>query len=642
MENNILFYILTMGCGVGAIFAIIFIWVTANLSKFWWIIDLLARIVYNLRKDKYNREIRLDVNNVLNKAILQLRDESPTLFDYSLNIRLVNNTDEMSKIKDGEVVLYLKNNINKNKILVNATMLYLQDAVLRESRPYIDLQIMKCVDATLAQKMLIGEHNAYQYLQNEHIEKLLQHEITRDLYQLTETLNDSGVLTRIVLFEYSNLAYRLKGRQSNYSMRQETINFARFVERVVNRPTNYVPLSFYGQLFITTVALVANYNVAQVSGLPFYKKKFRQDIENGTKIIHLLSRGTSNVQLSRHVARWALEEKLISKVIPLEYYEFTSQGERTHSCCITCFSNKANETPKLSPVHEISSALAELVPEILLGKIEIVNIAREWGVRTKIIVRSLNLDDSDSPVRYFIGANGENIVKLKNILQTNEEIDFIRWSFIPEDLIRDALYPLRADEISEITINIDALIANVTVIRDDLIGVAVGSKGINIKLAENVTGYNKIIVHSLDNAELNSDIRKFLDNLPPINSGRVKIKDIARLNGQLVKVLVNSDETKTPAEECRKSNGSRKIINEIGENIHFIDWSNDPKEQIINALYPLERGEVKDVSLKLNEKKARVVVVTPQTRKNAVGKGGINVKLAEKLTGYKIEIIDED
>ncbi|MFA5051330.1 MAG: transcription termination factor NusA [Patescibacteria group bacterium] len=130
----------------------------------------------------------------------------------------------------------------------------------------------------------------------------------------------------------------------------------------------------------------------------------------------------------------------------------------------------------------------------------------------------------------------------------------------------------------------------------------------------------------------------FKSEIPEIASGTVEIKVIAREAGSRSKIAVfTSEKNLDPIGSCIGQKGARiqTIISEIGgEKIDIIEYSDDPQKFIANALAP-----AKTVSLKIDEKNKEVSV---KVRKNqlslAIGRAGQNVRLASRLTGYKIEV----
>lgn len=132
--------------------------------------------------------------------------------------------------------------------------------------------------------------------------------------------------------------------------------------------------------------------------------------------------------------------------------------------------------------------------------------------------------------------------------------------------------------------------------------------------------------------------RLFELEVPEIYDGVVEIKSISREAGSRTKIAVHSnDENIDPMGACVGPKGIRvqNIVNELkNEKIDIIKWSKLPEEYIANALSP---AKVLDVTIDEENKSAKVVVDDNQLSL-AIGKEGQNVRLAAKLTGWKIDI----
>ncbi len=131
----------------------------------------------------------------------------------------------------------------------------------------------------------------------------------------------------------------------------------------------------------------------------------------------------------------------------------------------------------------------------------------------------------------------------------------------------------------------------------------------------------------------------FRREVPEVASNAVTIKGIAREAGKRTKIAVYSDQSGVdPVGSCVGQKGVRvqAVINELGgfEKIDIIQWSNDIKQFIIASLAP-----AKDIELEISEKKKTAVARVPDDQLSlAIGKEGQNVRLAAKLTGFKIDI----
>ena len=137
-------------------------------------------------------------------------------------------------------------------------------------------------------------------------------------------------------------------------------------------------------------------------------------------------------------------------------------------------------------------------------------------------------------------------------------------------------------------------------------------------------------------------IRKLFElEIPEIASGEVKIKNIARDPGNRAKVAVYSDNQNIdPIGTCVGNHGIRinTIVSELnGEKIDLVEYSEDILEYIARALSP-----AKVISVETNESLNASRVIVPDDKFSlAIGKSGQNVRLAARLTGWKIEVKPE-
>lgn len=133
----------------------------------------------------------------------------------------------------------------------------------------------------------------------------------------------------------------------------------------------------------------------------------------------------------------------------------------------------------------------------------------------------------------------------------------------------------------------------------------------------------------------------FSREVPEIASGSVEIKRVAREPGVRTKIAVFSSQPGVdPVGSCVGQKGIRvqSVTNELGgERVDIIPWTEDAEEFIKGTLAPVEV-----VSVEVNEKEETAKVVVPTEQLSlAIGKDGQNVRLASKLTGYRIEVEDD-
>ena len=148
-----------------------------------------------------------------------------------------------------------------------------------------------------------------------------------------------------------------------------------------------------------------------------------------------------------------------------------------------------------------------------------------------------------------------------------------------------------------------------------------------------------IVISRSDNMFLR---RLFEIEIPEIYDGIIEIKSIAREPGERAKIAVESQDTRIDAVgACVGMKGVRihAIVRELNnENIDVVNYSDDPIIFIQKSLAP---AKLKKIELYEDEKKAIVTADSDQVSL-IVGRNGVNIRLAMKLTGYEIEILREE
>lgn len=135
--------------------------------------------------------------------------------------------------------------------------------------------------------------------------------------------------------------------------------------------------------------------------------------------------------------------------------------------------------------------------------------------------------------------------------------------------------------------------------------------------------------------------RLFELEIPEIHDGLITIKKIARIPGERAKVAVESyDDRIDPVGACVGIKGSRihGIVRELrNENIDVINYTNNISLFIARSLSP---AKISSIRINEEEKKAEIYL-KPEEISQAIGKGGLNIKLASMLTGYTLDVFRE-
>jgi N utilization substance protein A len=196
-----------------------------------------------------------------------------------------------------------------------------------------------------------------------------------------------------------------------------------------------------------------------------------------------------------------------SEQIPQDYFK---KGETIRA--VVKKVDMKNNSPVIILSRTSPAFLAKLleieVPEIFDGLIVIKKIVREPGERAKVAVESY--DDRIDPVGACVGMKGSRIHGIVRELK-NENIDVINWTNNTQLLIQRSLTP---SKITSMDIDSEKMHANVF-LKPDQVSLAIGRKGVNIKLAQELTGYSIDVFRDNEgeSEEYDIDLEEFSDEI---------------------------------------------------------------------------------------------------------------------------------
>jgi len=196
-----------------------------------------------------------------------------------------------------------------------------------------------------------------------------------------------------------------------------------------------------------------------------------------------------------------------SEQIPQDYFK---KGESIRA--VVRRVDLKNNTPVIILSRTSSEFLSKLleieVPEIFDGLIVIKKIVRDPGERAKVAVESY--DDRIDPVGACVGMKGSRIHGIVRELK-NENIDVINWTANTQLLIQRALTPAK---ITSMNLDNDKMQADVY-LKPDQVSLAIGRKGVNIKLAQELTGYSIDVFRDNEGEveEFDIDLDEFSDEI---------------------------------------------------------------------------------------------------------------------------------
>ncbi|MCK4426846.1 MAG: transcription termination factor NusA, partial [candidate division Zixibacteria bacterium] len=255
-----------------------------------------------------------------------------------------------------------------------------------------------------------------------------------------------------------------------------------------------------------------------------YKDKI-EDIVTGS--VQQVDKGNLLVNLGKGEGIIPLKEQ-----IPKERYR---QGDRIRACILDVQKTAKGPQIILSRAHpKFVQRLFELeVPEIYERIVEIKKVAREPGGRSKIAVSSI--DNRVDPVGACVGVKGTRVQNIVREL-SNERIDIIPWSAMPETFATNALAPAKVVHIDTYYDDNSMTI----VVEDDRLSLAIGRAGQNARLASKLVGWKINILSESEyqkQKKVEDQLKIYVSELPGVgkklkekltDAGIETIQDLAK------------------------------------------------------------------------------------------------------------------
>ena len=587
------------------------------------------------------------IQDSVNGIFEDLNREAPDVLPHPLKIKWVKSESPEAFIENGEAIVRLKHYVNQDRNIVDATLLYLNKGLLPQAKVYLDKTLHKSCEYKVATKVFAARRDtgAFAYF----IEHELNPAINTDAdfkhdLQILENLDSVGFFTRVFLTEVKQAGEKLLGTMPTPAIQQELRNFAEFLQTIATKgPTEEVPLTFKGVRVKVAVVLVAKKETIDSYGIVPYIRRISRSVREGYESIYITGWGEDFVKSIIEIKK-DVEGKIVTI---LRRYDYPiREREQTKAILLVCQSNLSYLAQRRELQDEVKQAMAEIIPEIKSGEIEIVSIARERGICCKIAVRSVLTRDIVDTLSACKGKNNERLDELKLRLP-NELLEVVPWSDDIKNFIVNALYPLKGQDVNSVDIDEENSMATVEVSNAGAYNKALGRDYYNVKLARELTGWYidiKRLRQPENISRAEDDLRNIItDHVPEIKNNEIEIVRLARLEGKGSKVIVksNNEDMKFPASRiCCGLYGDRlrAISHEMNnERLYFHDWSDDPEELIISCLYPLTRFDM--VSTDLDYKKNKAIITIKAGKKaSQFFRNRYYLNLAERVTGWSIEI----
>jgi transcription antitermination factor NusA-like protein len=495
-------YILLSSFGTAILVIVLIIWGIQNFEKFEkmqaWFLSIFSWLNYKWEYARAAKEMQASINT----AGANINKQANSILPHAMKIEFVKNAQEVeSFLRKGEVIIKLGYKKDRDHNLVMSTLAYVKKDLLANARLYVDEMMMKATDFTVIRDILhiSKKEMAISLFQKEcyEPETVKNPEIIDNCITL-EKINKFGYFYRIFLLQLKFFGDKLFPSIPTIAAQNEVKDFTKYLLDIAQKERGeYVNLSFVRPRIRMQTLLVAKEETKQ-RGTIDYERRIILAHSNGIEYIYICAQGIDNCNLAKKLAS---EQEIAGRITIINkdtYTRIWDGGPGNIAICISCAVNlKKSSAEMLQSPDVFIQLLEQHVVEIRDGKIQIIAIARKPGIRTKIIVKELvsNIDAAGC-----INTQIEN-GDLGTIL-ASERLDVIKWQNKIEDVIISSIFSKEVPENTSIRIDNSNKVAYIRT-TDKNMSKAIGRDGINVKLANQLTGWH-IEISKLEDKKFNS------------------------------------------------------------------------------------------------------------------------------------------
>lgn len=226
--------LLAIVTGILTIAAALFVVAFIHIEQVYLLLSWIYRLLSWINKRFRLRAVISQVQSRINVGAELIESEVQGVMPHPIKIDWIGRGEEYAQLKDGQIVVRIRNELNNARNIVATTMLYMQEGLLRNSRPYIDQKLLKALDLNIAWK-LIGkneESDIADYFLNKVYNTLVENDpvIASDCEKI-DAMDSKGLMTRVFLRELRGVGLKSTDphEKPTIDLKNETRNFSDFI-----------------------------------------------------------------------------------------------------------------------------------------------------------------------------------------------------------------------------------------------------------------------------------------------------------------------------------------------------------------------------------------------------------------------------
>jgi hypothetical protein len=243
--------------------------------------------------------------------------ELSVILPYDLKVKWVNMETVESELKEGKLIVKMKNHRNQSKNFAFAVREFVPNTLIPKARQYVDPLIMQGIDHVISKSILSDDTRALGYFSDQAEDRFSEHKFKQVVDEL-DVIHGQGQLTRILLSQYSALSI-LYPQSPNERVHQETLSFEKMLFNVVTKdPKQDVQLRMNGTYIQTAIVPVARTFTLLTSGIKPHLDGISGDLDQGIMRFYIIG-AHDNIVHAKEVYERACSDYGMTKVWENEF-----------------------------------------------------------------------------------------------------------------------------------------------------------------------------------------------------------------------------------------------------------------------------------------------------------------------------------
>jgi small subunit ribosomal protein S1 len=320
---------------IGAVLIYLLVFHTANLLL---LSGKISEVASHASKYFERDSVAKTIRGTIMEVSQELNKENPDIAPYDLKIEWVKQVDRQTFINDNQVIVRMHHHSQKTKNIVVALSDFVEKGVIPKAKKYVDSRVSRSADLTLVRRILATKYqDGLDCFDDEILNPLIQNDPEiNSLFQQLVLLDDSGMLTQIILREFALLGKKLHPHPPNDDVKRETREFITYLYRVASKERGEdILLAFNRNLIKVSVVIVAKNETVDLYGASAYSHRIDQYLSQGIETIYVIG-PPIHEELVHLVVNQVKSDSRIKQVKEFEYYRKIGL-KRVKSCCIALY-----------------------------------------------------------------------------------------------------------------------------------------------------------------------------------------------------------------------------------------------------------------------------------------------------------------